>query len=738
MSFVDTPIDRRRVLKGFLIAGPTLAIAARLGLEGSRPDAAGAAIPGSPDLYERQDFTDIFIQTAQPFYYDLLVEIKPDNRVFFEIPRMDIGQGVMTAITMMMADHLDVPLENFDVALSKAEPKRGPGQLTGGSHSVRSLWDPVRVIAAQIRAQLTTAASEHWGFSPGALRTEKAYVVAPDGRKLSYGELTAAAAKVVPKEAPRLKKPEEFKIIGRPQSRMNARDIATGKAQYCMDLPVEGALPTVLAMEATHGAKVVSIDDSEAKKIPGVIAITEFPGMPEMLIPGGVAVTAETFGIAKKAKNALKVQWSAGPMDNLSDLQIDDLLKSINDQTVAPDSDEGTIDATFRWPYVNHAPMETNTAVAQVTADKAEIWSGPQIPNTAVRNIAQVLGMKEEQIVIHILPRGGAFGRSLFHDPLLQAAQISQKLGKPVKLMWLREEDMKHGRTRPASVHHLKATIRGGQVATFEHRMACPEMDLRHGLGDIISHQVVTYNNNGADQYFFNQSGSGHTPYNVGWRSTSLQQHLLAVPSGPWRVVYSGQVCTLNEIIVDELARMLGKDEYEFRRELLKYDKHKAVLDKVAHEGQWGRKLPAGVAQGLGVHDEYHSFAAYLMEIDLRGSEPRMSRCTIAVDPGFLVNEKGTKATVMSAAHDGFGVVFRAALHVENGAIKESNWHQYKWTRMYDSAPDFSVHIMPNSQAQPGGLGEVGIPAASAAAANAWARATGKPVRNFPINEYGA
>jgi isoquinoline 1-oxidoreductase beta subunit len=403
-----------------------------------------------------------------------------------------------------------------------------------------------------------------------------------------------------------------------------------------------------------------------------------------------------------------------------------------------PDTGEGMIDATFRWPYVNHAPAETNTAAANVTKDKAEVWSGLQIPNTAVRNIAEVLGFKEEQVVIHIMPRGGAFGRYLFHDAAFQAAQISQKLGKPIKLMWLREDDLKYGRNRPVSIHHLRATIKGGQVASFEHRMACPEMDLRHGLGDIISHQIVRYNNDGADQYFFNQSGSGHIPYNVGFRSTSLQQHLLAVPTGPWRVVYSGQVCTLNEILIDELARMLGKDEYEFRRELLKYDKHKAVLDKVAHEGQWGRKLPAGVAQGLGVHDEYHSFAAYLMEIDLRGSEPRMSRCTIAVDPGFLVNEKGTKATVMSAAHDGFGVVFRAALHVENGAIKESNWHQYKWTRMYDSAPDFSVHIMPNSQAQPGGLGEVGIPAASAAAANAWARATGKPVRNFPINEYGA
>jgi isoquinoline 1-oxidoreductase beta subunit len=227
-------------------------------------------------------------------------------------------------------------------------------------------------------------------------------------------------------------------------------------------------------------------------------------------------------------------------------------------------------------------------------------------------------------------------------------------------------------------------------------------------------------------------------PYNVGWQAITLQQHLLAVPSGAWRVVYSGQVCSLNEIIIDELARKLGKDEYEFRRELLKTDQHRAVLDKVAHEGQWGRKLPDGVAQGLGFHEEYKSIAAYLMEIDVRGKEPRMRRSTIAVDVGHVVNPKGTAAGLMSAAHDGFGVVFKAALHVDKGAIRESNWDGYKWTRIHESAPEMSVHILPNNRAEPGGIGELGVPAATAAAANAWARATGKQPRNFPINEHGA
>src|SRR5437660_7711019 len=534
MSLADKVIGRRRLLKGFLIAGPTLVVAGRLDLH-----PANAAIPGYPELEEHQDFPDIFIQDDGPFLYDLLVEIKPDNRVYFEIPRMDVGQGVMTTIATMMADNLDVPLENMDVALSKAEPKRADAQLTGGSHSTRSLWDPVRVIAAQIRARMTSAAALQWKVPPGILRTQNGYVIAPDGRKLSYGALSAAAATVTPMEAPSLKKPEEYKLIGQPRPRINARDIATGRATYCMDLTeVPGAVPTVPLLWERHGATVTSVDNAaEVLAMPGVIAITPFPGYPEMLIPGGVAISAETFGVGRKAKNALKVTWGAGPMDTLSDPQIDDILASIQDKCVAPDTGEGVIDATFRWPYVSHAPMETNTAVARVTADKVEIWSGPQIPNTAVRNIAKVLGYAEKDVVIHIGPRGGAFGRWLFHDAVFQSAQISKLAGMPVKFMLMREEDIKVGRTRPASLHHLRATISGGQVATFEHHMTSPEMDLRHGLRDIISHQVVTYNNNGAGQWFFQCAGSGNVPYNFGVKAVTLEQHVLAVPNGAWRGV---------------------------------------------------------------------------------------------------------------------------------------------------------------------------------------------------------
>src|SRR5256714_6405802 len=590
MTALETPVGRRQVLKGFLIAGPTLAVAARLGFA----DDANAFPTKTDELPDIQDFTDIFVATQQPTVYDLKIEIKPDNRVYLEGPRAEVGQGFMTMIGMLVADGLDVPFASMDIITSPADQKRGAAQITGGSHNTRALWDPARLITAQLRGQLMAAPSNRLGVPVSALRTENGYVVATDGRKVSYGEISAEAAKL-PLKAAMPKKSSEYKIIGKPQVKYGIEKIVQGKLQYATDLfSSKEYLPTVVAMAATHGASVVSIDDSAAKAMKGVIAVTHIPGMPDYLIPEAVAVTAETFGIAKKAKNALKIKWSAGPMDQLSDAQIDDVLNGIIDKVSSPGDG---IDATFRWPYVPHAPMQENAACARVTADKAEIWGSDQVPNTGQRHVAETLGMKVEQVDYHVNPAGGAFGRHLFHDQEVMVAQISQRVGKPIKLQWLREEGIKHGRTRPVSIHHVKATVTGGDVVSYEHRMACPEMDLRHGLGDVVSGYITEYNNEGACQYFF-----AHTQkvfYKTGPTAITLKQRLLAKPTAAWRVLYSGQVHSVDEIIIDELARMLGKDEFEDRMGMLGSDRHRAVLDKAAHEAQWGKKLPAGVAQGL-------------------------------------------------------------------------------------------------------------------------------------------
>jgi isoquinoline 1-oxidoreductase subunit beta len=730
MSALDTPIERRKVLKGFLVAGPTLAVGLKLGFA----DGAGAFPTKTDELPDQQDFTDIFVLSQQSTIYDLLIEIKPDGRVYTEGPKMEVGQGFMTMVGMCVADGLDTPFENMDVICSPAQQKWGSAQITGGSHNTRVMWDPIRLATAKMRGQLMAAASNRLGVPVSMLRTEDGYVVATDGRKLSYGELSAEAAKLPNAKAAMPKKASEFKIIGKPRNKYGIEKIVQGKYPYPMDLfRSDEFLPSVAALAATHGASVVSIDDSAAKAMPGVIAVTHVPGMPDYLIPEAVIVTAETFGIAKKAKNALKIKWSAGPMDQLSDAQIDDLLNGIIDKVTSPG--EG-LEATFRWPYVPHAPMEENSSVGKFENGKYEGWGGAQVAPTLQRQLAETLGIKIEDVNYHCVPVGGAFGRHLFHDQDVQVAQASQRVGKPLKLQWLREEGIKHGRTRPVSLHHIKATTSGGDVVSWEHRMACPEMDLRHGLGDVATGYVTEYNNEGACQYFF-----AHTQklfYKTGPTAITLKQRLLAKPTAAWRVVYSGQVHSLDEIMIDELARQAGKDEVEYRMENLDSDRHRAVLAKAAEDAKWGQKLPAGVAQGVGMHDEYKSIAAYIMTIDTRGKEPRMTACHIAVDNGYCVNPKGTEGSLFGQAMDGFALVFRAGLHVDNGATRENNFHDYKWSRMFDSAPEMTLSILPTSNVLPGGVGELGVPAASAAAANAWARATGKQPRNFPLNEYGA
>jgi isoquinoline 1-oxidoreductase beta subunit len=724
------PIDRRTFITGFLIAGPTLAMAARIGLDGATAGLADAEGVAAPEMANVFDGTDYLVTTGQPYYYDLLIEITAGNRVRFEVPRQEVGQGVITTAAMILADNLDARLDDVDATLSPAEVRRRTSQFTAGSHSTRSLWDPIRVLAGELRARLATAGAERLGVAPDTVRTEDTHVVAADGRRVTYGEISEAAARTVPRVPVTPKPLERLKIVGTPRSRLDARQIVTGTMRYAMDLAVPDALPAVLALPATYGAGIVSIDDTAARAVPGVVGVTAIPGMSEILLSPAVAVVATTFRQAIAGRDALRVQWSPGTMDDVSDQQISDSLRSILDPMTSPDPGDG-IDATFEWPYVPHAPMETNDAVADVRAGHAEIWTGAKLPVVSLQDVARTLGLAEGQVTLHCVPAGGSFGRRVFHDAAVHAAQISQRLGRPVRLMATRDDDLRHGRCRPASVHRVRATVRNGEIVSYEHRMAGAELDFRHGLGDALTADGAQKDPQGYNQSVFNLTQK--MPYRVGRTSLSLRETPYAVPTGVFRSVYSGTMATVNEIVIDELARRMGRDEYEFRRERLDSDRARAVLTTVAHEGRWGRPMPDGTAQGLGLHDEYKSVVAYLMECDARGPQPRITRVTIAVDPGRVVNPRGLESQLMAVTMDGIALAFSAAVHIDHGLIRESGLDTYRWTRMHQSPLEIKVHILAPTAAVPGGAGELGVPAATAAAANAWARATGRAPRRFPI-----
>jgi len=560
------------------------------------------------------------------------------------------------------------------------------------------------------------------------LSTREGRVVAPDGRSEAYGTLSPAAAKATGSQPDASPKPEsEHRIIGTPTSRMDARAIVTGAKRYTLDLDVPGAMPTVLKRPPTINGTVGAVDDSAARAMPGVIDVA--------VIPTGVAVAAETFWQAMNAADALNVTWGRGSVDDLSDSDIREKLHAAALPFVVPPLLTQHVDAEFDFAFVSHAPMETNSAIADVRADRAEIWSAMKSPIVAKQTIARAIGLPENAVTVHVTHGGGSFGRRLFFDAALEAARISKAMGRPVKLMWTRADDIRHGRARAASHHKLRATVALGQVLTFEHRVASVQTDFGHGLGEILSAtaaRVPVLGRLGLSEAVF--TTTVRVPYDFGVVTQLLTEVPLRMHTGSWRSVYSANTRGAEEIMVDEIARKLGRDPVAFRRAALKTDRQRAVLDKVASAGSWGRAMPKGLAQGVGFHDEYKSCTACLVEIDARDPrEPRVTKAVIAVDVGRPVNPRGLESQLLGGLSDAISTTLRAGLHIDKGLPLESSFSQFHYARQRDIPSTVEIHIMP-ANGEPGGAGELGVPAAVGAIANAYARATGTRPRGFPIN----
>jgi isoquinoline 1-oxidoreductase beta subunit len=711
-------LPRRRFL-AYALAAPTLTMAVRVA--GDMPTRAAAALPGGlPDAF---DLTDAMVLAAAPTVHNLVIEITEDNRVVMQLPRVEVGQGITTAIAMVLAEELDARLADVDMRLQDATPSNLFNQITGGSTSISILYGPVRTVAAAMRARLVTAAAERWQVPASTLRTRETTVIAPDGRTATYGSLSAAAARVgVPRTDPAPKDPSEFSVIGRPTTRIDARDIVTGRAEYTLDLDV-GAKPTVVARPPTIGGTVASVDAAAARAMPGVLAVTT--------IPTGVAVVAETFHHALQARDSLTIAWRDGPAVGLSDAEIRARLDAATPPFVTPPVLLAHVDGVFDFAFVNHAPLETMVAVADVKPGRAELWFPSKTPNAAQAAVASAIGLPASAVTCHVIRSGGSFGRRLFFDPAIEAAQISQRTGLPVKLLFTRADDMHHGRMRPVSHHKVRATLLLGSVTTYEHRVATAPLDARHGLGEALTAAGADVFPGGFSQSLFHLTQN--MPYDFGVETYLLNEIDLEIPTSSWRSVYSGTVAAADEIMVDEIARKLGKDPLAFRRAKVSDTRGRAVLDTVARKGQWGRAMPRGCAQGIAMHEEYNGFVAYLVEMDARDpADPRVTKAVIAADVGRCVNPRGLEAQLMGATVDAISAMLRAGNHIDNGAVRESSYTDFAWARMRHSPPQVEVHIMAPT-GEPGGAGEIGYPAAAAAVANAYARATGTKPRRFPI-----
>lgn len=709
-------ITRRRLL-GYAAAAPTLAVGVRFA------DAvAGREAPAGAQVTEIVDFTDALTLAALPTQHLLVVEVVPANRVVVHLPRAEVGQGITTAAAQIVAEEIDARLADVDVVLEEARPELLFNQLTGGSNTVHALYGPLRNAAAAARARLVTAAARRWGVAARDVSTGGTRVTGPGGRTATYGELSAEAAAVtVPAVPATTKDPGDFTVVGRPTTRIDARDIVTGRARYTQDLAVPGALPCVVARPPTLGGTVRSVDDAAARAMPGVVAVAR--------IPTGVAVVAESFDQALAARDALIVDFRPGPSADLSDADVSARLAAANPGFALP-SGSLTVDRTFEFAFVPHAPLEVLNCVADVRADRAELWLPAKSPIVAAQSVALALGMPADRVTLHVVRGGGSFGRRLFFDPAVEAALVSQAVGRPVRLLWTRADDMRHGRLRPASHHRARATHVLGQVLSYEHRMASITLDGSHGLGELLT--AV-----GADALGVVGQAMFHLSqidlYHLGVQTRSLREVDLAFPTGSWRSVFSGQVRTVDEVMVDEVARALRRDPLAFRRARLRSARLRAVLDRAASAGSWGRSMEPGTAQGLGLHEEYKSVVAFLVELDARDrARPRVTRAVAAVDVGRAVNPRGLEAQMQGALVDALSVTLQAGVHIDRGAVREGSYTDFRYARMRDTPAEVEVHVMPPT-GEPGGAGELGVPAASAAVVNAWVRATGSVPRRFPI-----
>ncbi|MFI8306349.1 molybdopterin cofactor-binding domain-containing protein [Streptomyces sp. NPDC085927] len=725
-------VGRRRFL-GYVLAAPTLMAAAEL----VPASEARADIP-SPEITELVDLNDVMTAAALPTSGLITVEVDQDGTVSFALPRTEVGQGITTSTAMLIAEELGVPLERVHVTLADARPELLFNQLTGGSNTTFSTYTPIRVAAAVARGRLLGAAAAEWGISVTELTLRAGVVTGPGGRSVGIGALSGRAASVRTEQvAVDLKPHDEFTVVGRPHGRIDALAAVTGRKKFTMDLDVPDALPTMVCRPPTINGKVGSVSNqAEVRAMPGVTDV--------VVMSTGVAVRAATFGRCIDAVRALKVSWRAGSAAGKSDESVLRQLQAAELPLGLPPLTP-SVEGRFTFHFRSNSALEPNCAIADVRPDRAEVWSSLKAPIVAKEAIAAKLGLPLGAVTVHVTEGGGSFGRKLFFDAALEAVEISRKIGKPVKLMWHRADDSRQGRVHPMATSRVRIAHLGDTVLGYRQRHTSVSTDLGHGLGEIFTALAakLPVGDIGFSETFFQLSQS--MPYDFGANSRLLSETDKSFNTGSMRNVYSPDVTCARELLVDRLAARMDKDPYRLRHDFLRDERYRAVLAKVAEAGNWGRSMPAGTAQGIAFHSEYHSVSAVLVEIDCRPGTvdrpirdgvtgPRVTKAVMAVDVGLAVNPRGLEAQMMGCLMDGIALTLTSSLHLRDGHFLEASWDNYFYTRQWNTPPELDVIVMPATTGRPGGAGELGVAASMAAVACAYGRATGTMPTVFPIN----
>jgi isoquinoline 1-oxidoreductase subunit beta len=656
------------------------------------------------------------------------VKVGADNTVSIICARSEMGQGVFTSMPMLVAEELEVPLESIRVEMAPAgEPYINTmlgGQLTGGSSSVVEAYQPLRVAGAQARMMLVAAAAQQWKVDPSACRVENAWVFGPAGQKASYGELAEAASRLEPPKSPKLKDASAFKIVGKPMKRLDTPAKVDGTAEFGIDVKLPGMLYAALAQCPVTGGKPISFRAEQAMTMPGVKNVVQ--------ISDGVAVVADSYWRARKALETVTIKWDEGANATLSSSTIAAALKEASakpgatyhkegDVAAAMNSAARKVEAIYELPFLSHAPMEPMNFTADVRPQSVLIYGPTQFQQLAVGFAAGAAGVKPEQVTLRTTFLGGGFGRRVDVDYVVQAVEISKAVGAPVKLVWSREDDMKHDFYRPIAMHRMAAGLDAqGMPTALTLHMTSPSVTAR---------LFPAFVKDGIEPYV---TEAGVSPYAIPNQSSSVVIHDTGLRVGYWRSVSHALNVFAHESFMDELAASGKHDPVEYRRKLLaKQPRLLAVLNQAAQKAGWGQPVAAGRSRGVAVMEGYGTYLAMIAEISTSGDEIRVHKVTVAGDLGSMVNPNIVRQQIESSVIFGLSAALFGEITLKDGVVEQSNFHDYQVVRMNQS-PEIDIMLVANGD-KPGGIGEPVTALIGPAVANAVYASTGKRLRKLPL-----
>jgi isoquinoline 1-oxidoreductase subunit beta len=691
--------------------------------------------------------------TSDVFVPNAFIRIDPDGSVTLTMHKVEMGQGTYTAMPMLLAEELEVGLDQVRLEHAPAddaryfEPSFGV-QETGGSTSVRGNWEPLRRAGASARSMLVTAAAQTWRVDPNTCRAARGTVVhPPSGRSLGFGALVAAAARLPVPGNVRLKDPKDFKLIGTPAKRLDTPAKVDGTAQFGIDVRLPGMKFAAVAACPVFGGKLATLDDAKTMAIPGVRQVVR--------LDDAVAVVADDTWTAKQGLAALAIQWDEGPNAHLSTA---DIVRQLADAAlrsgVTGRSDGDTakamagattrVEAVYEVPFLAHATMEPLNCTVHVRPGACDIWVGTQVPTFTRTAAASITGLPKARVQVHNHLLGGGFGRRLEVDFVERAVRIAQQVAGPVQVVWSREEDIQHDMYRPYYYDRIAAGLdeRGRPVA-WSHRIAGSSIEARvisqlfpktlrvmraggiHRLGAMIKRLDLDA-----------VDGAAEPPYALpNIHVDFVRQEPPGVPTAFWRGVGPTHNIFVVESFIDELAAAAGQDPFEYRRVLLDHaPRARGVLELAAERAGWGQALPAGSGRGIALLHAFGSFIAQVAEVTVsRRGEVRVGRVVCAVDCGTIVNPDIVRAQMESGIVFGITAALWGEVTIRNGRVEQHNFNDYRMLRMAE-APTIDVHLVSSTEA-PGGVGEPGTSAVMPAVANAIFAATGRRIRKLPVKD---